>query len=256
MAIVYFEYPGIFVEYPNDDQASIATFAKESLDRLSTVTLGKKLIGEFAPADSKPNWGQTYKMCTLGISPPSIQNLGFPAKPKVRTGLAETKDAPGDFNNVQGRKPQKIVTWWPKSENTSLRQGIQVMPAMAPAEWQQGNISLEANPNKKTGKPNPEKFKYYGENQTFFIAFVHELIHAYNALNGTSRQDSGEEEQLTVGIHGFINATYTENKFRALFNMRLRADYKSISGIKADVNIVQNMTPFCRESGVEARAPK
>lgn len=276
-------YPGIFVEYDERDQSGLSEFVSASLDRLSTQVLGKQFLAEFAPAKGKPSHGDDYKNFTLGIYPPIVTQASKVLKrpAKLLTGIMETKDskrailaathsmksglAPGEKSDPLA---QEIHIWWPKSENTSLYRGIQVMPEVGqegapnqidttkiqPAkEWVENTIKLQAF--NKHGELLPHKFQYHGHNQTFFIAFVHEMIHAYRGLTGQAANTVEEEETATVGLHGAVNNTYTENKFRALFNVKLRPDYKSCSAIKQDLNIVESMTPFCAENHVKAKAP-
>ena len=203
--------------------------------------------------------GSNYRDYTLGIFAPTVTKIGFGkgAKQQIRTAVAETRDAfGGGVVSLGAKKPQKIITWWPESENTQLRQGIKVMSHEPPAEWIKGTVNLETTKKNDPNTPQPEKFSYHGGNETFFIAFVHEMVHAYNGLIGAAKDETTDEEQQTVGINAFVNNKYTENKFRALFSMKLRADYKSMPSIPRDVTIVQSMTPFCQLHDVQPRAPR
>lgn len=53
----------------------------------------------------------------------------------------------------------------------------------------------------------------------------HELIHCVHALYGQTKANDKDEEWATVGIKGFENETYTENKLRANAGIELRLKY-------------------------------
>ncbi len=75
---------------------------------------------------------------------------------------------------------------------------------------------------------------YYSNNElltkdgTWLIPHItlgHELIHAWHYLNGAAERDDRSEEHMTVGIKGFGDMPFTENKLRAEAGLPVRTKY-------------------------------
>jgi Effector protein len=236
------EYPGIFVEYDADDQRTFLDFVKSVLSDMSKLPIGLQLLREFAPGDGKPTWGPDNNNCTLLIRPPT----NVSAK---TTDTMQTLKAHGRGVAAVGQKhAQKIIAWWPGSENTSLRKGMKELPK----SWTNHTINLEAV--SKSGERKPLKFLYHGHNETFAIALIHEMIHAYNGIKGEELEDQAQEEAQTVGLFHYFDRPYTENKFRASLGMKPRDDYKSFPHLGQDVNVVDHLQPFCARNSVRFKA--
>lgn len=88
------------------------------------------------------------------------------------------------------------------------------------------------------------EFQYYGETQTFRIALIHEMIHAYYGLIGEGTASDSAEEKKVVGIYEFRDRKYTENKFRFLLDLPLRDDYKRL-GIESDIELWPECETWC-----------
>lgn len=231
--IFFDDYNGIFVEYDSPDQESFVTFVKSVLSDMKRYSLGADLIAEFSPGGGKPSWGPDNKNCTLLIRPPTKVSA-------QTTDVMQTIKAFGKgVSAVESKHAQKIIAWWPGSENTGLRRGMKELPS----GWTKGIVNLAAV--SKTNEPRPDKFLYHGKNETFAIALIHEMIHAYNGMVGEEHEDKAQEEAQTVGMFQYFSRKYTENKFRAFLGMKPREDYKSFAHLGKDVNIVEKLQPFC-----------
>lgn len=248
MTIVHLEKeaPGICVEYGAEDQASLLLFVRNVVDELSKLPLGRELLAEFAPGGGKPHLGLSHFNCTVVIAAPTAVSAST-------TAVMQTLSAPTHKFGAQAveakRKAQRILAWWPGSENTSLRKGMKVLPP----EWTKKSIDMTTVIGAKKRKE--PKFYYHGRKETFSIALIHELIHAYHGLTGQEHDDGGQEESQTVGLFANFNRKYTENKFRAAMDMPMRSDYKGLPGLGVDVNVVKNLQPLC-ERPLRLKSPK
>lgn len=238
---------GLCVEYEQADQDGLVIFVKEVVEQLRSVSLGKEFLAEFVPGSGKPSLGEAYGHCTAVVVAPTAVSA-------KTTAAMQTLAAPvfkfGAQAALEKCKAQRVIAWWPGSENTSVRKGMKVMPA----EWTSGTVKMETSVSKRTGAP---KFYYHGHRETYAIALIHELIHAYHGITGLEADDKADEESQTVGLKQHFSRKYTENKFRVLFNLPLRLDYKSISILqKKDIEMVKNLESFCDLVGMKSRLTK
>lgn len=268
MAKVPSKYPGILIEYDSSDQpqASLVTFVEEvltTIDGLSNSSspavssLGKNFLAEFGGADLKLDSYHTHdgKSYSLLIRPPMVLDDG--AKKRITIAVMETKSFNPSGEKHLKPRAQIIECWWPDSVNsTNIKAGVGVLPDA----WSKENIKLsgavsggkiESAFRPKGVKPDDKhelgkgEFFYYGQIHTYQIALIHEMIHAYHGIKGTSRSGTGgdvaAEEKMVVGLFGHQDQKYTENKFRALLGMQPRKDYKSLN-VTDGMNANQRIT--------------
>jgi hypothetical protein len=260
---------GILIEYDtkDDEQKKFLTFVFTTLRLIKGLSnealgpLGEDFLKEFS--NDQLNLKSYHEVegvkYTLLIRPPMVKNITGGTTTVIDVMQAKNLAAlPGPSSlliptssSTKGLA-QIIECWWPESQNSTLRKGINVLPPMQKEKKVQleGEIETKAletdykPPSKKTtgGKYTLEndEFFYYGQRHTYQIALIHEMIHAWHGISGTSlagpEGGTKAEEKMVVGIYGNENVKYTENKFRALLNMPPRTDYKSQSIPKYEGN--------------------
>jgi hypothetical protein len=250
--------PGIAVECA-DENFALASYAMRAIMRLASKPLGQQFLAEFNP-DRWPaecQWPAVpYKSATVLITQPDTTKPRFGSAETMKIAAAETKV----MGAKEGNRRQRIVSWWPGSENSAVGQGIKIatkgaFPAPDPISGKQVARFPAADPERPATDPDyvvPGEFIYHGARENFEIVLIHELIHAYHGLHQTLAGFAGDvdaqreaEEKMVVGIYEYKGERYTENKFRFLFNFPPRDDYKSLK-IKPDVTMAQQWAVWCK----------
>jgi len=242
MEVVDSRFKGIAISWDSEDNEQANSFVKfvnETLDRLFNLPLGKDLLAEFTNPDGLLS--RHEKGHTLIIRPPMLVKFNK----SVKIDVAETKSFDPNKEKA-GKLAQIIETWWPGSEKSSLKAGIKIPPSKWKNEFGQKRVVLSGSvPMKHIKFPKvegdgdefalpPEKFYYAGQIHTFQIALIHEMIHAWHGICGTSlvspgSKDATSEEKQVVGLPPYHEKKYTENKFRFLLDMPLRENYVSLN---------------------------
>jgi hypothetical protein len=238
--------PGIAIEC-DDENFTLAAYAQRAIFRLAGTPLGRRFLAEFAPdrwPDDRKWPADPYRHATVLITQPSGEKPKFGSSEAAKLAVAETKIA----GRKEGKTLQRIVSWWPGSENSRLGQGIKFLHDTFPAPDPDRSAT-----DKRYVEPG--EFIYHDSREKFEIVLIHELIHAYHGLKGTFANETGDtptvqakEERCVVGIYEFKEETYTENKFRFLFGWPPRDDYKSLK-IKPDVTLAKAWEVWCTHGG-------
>lgn len=250
--------PGIAIECA-DENFTLASYAMRAIMRLASKPLGQQFLAEFNPDRWPPacKWPAVpYNSATVLITEPDGKGSKFAAPETMKIAAAETKVV----GAKEGARRQRIVSWWPGSENSTLAQGVKFMtkgkfPAPDPIKGTQAAkfpVADSARPSTDPDYVEPGEILYYGARENFEIVLIHEMIHAYHGLHQTLAGFVGgvdaqreEEEKMVVGIYDHQNQRYTENKFRFLFGFPMRDDYKSLK-IKPDVTMANQWDVWCK----------
>ncbi len=199
------EFKGIGFNYEPQQQPFFKAIVKENLRALSLLPTGKALLK--AIRDAKPSYRSDFpRGVNVLLQPPLERNWSTPGL-GARTGVITDQTKYDNFQNGIGK----------------------LIPSM-PSKTQVQAVST----NRASDGTGSVAWLFYSNNEIlsdsgmWFIPHItmgHELIHCLHSLWGEMDKNSRYEEYKTVGIKGFQDYTYTENKLRADAGFPTRTKY-------------------------------
>lgn len=205
MVQILAEYGGFAVEYDQTKNPYFKSIMLENLTLLQSKDLGRKLLKLIK--DATPQSRGSFPLGVNVVCRPfqmqyiqSGQKLAYSAGSAVRDTLAASAHPK---HNVQGCRFHKY--------------GSSLNKAVDPAQ------------NDKNGTvcymdfANTQVMESDGTPTWAHIVLAHELIHSYHCLYGMHA--GAEEEKKTTGIDGYEAEEFTEQAFRAVFDLPARKGY-------------------------------
>lgn len=209
------EFPGLGFDYDPQKDLYFKVIAKENLRKLKQLATGKALLK--ALRDARPGANNFPKGVNVVLQPPLSRQYSAP-------GLA------GGNANIKIGDQGKYDDWY-YGRKGMLMPSINAKIACQGVDESEGVGKMTGNGRVGTGCA---CWVYYNNNElrtkdgTWLVPHVtlgHELIHAWHYLNGAAERNDRSEEHMTVGIKGFQNMPFTENKLRAEANIPQRTKY-------------------------------
>jgi hypothetical protein len=210
------EFPGIAFDLDPGKHPFFKALVKENLRKLNELPTGKALLKAIAKATPQYRSKRLPKGANVLIAPPMDREFLIPGMKKDGTVLDQGKvDA---WRN--GTEGYKLIPTLSSKTQVSADCGKSQGAAKYPNPHGSGGGSTCS-----LYYTNTELLSDSGEWFIPHVTMGHELIHCYHALYGASKWDDKDEEWFTVGIKGFENETFTENKLRADAGFPLRKKY-------------------------------
>ena len=213
------EFKGIGFDYDASAQPFFKAIVKENLRKLAALKTGKGLLKLIKNASPAYRLKAAPKSVNVVIQPPLDRDFLTPGMKR------------GGAVHDQGK-----VDAWRNSEAGDI--GVKLIPTLS-SKTQVGSHCTKSQGAPKYAPPegtgggstcylmysNTEILSDSGLWAIPHITMGHELIHCLHALYGKSKFDDRQEEYYTVGIKGYDNEAYTENKLRAEAGFPLRKKY-------------------------------
>lgn len=203
------EFKGIGFNYDPQQQPFFKAMVKENLRALSLLPTGKgilKAIRDLKPAHRVKQW-------------PSGVNV------MMQPPLTKTWNTPGLSGQLAGR-----ITDQTKFDDFQKGKGRLIPGISSKTSLQEDNRTAASNGTGSVCTLFYSNTEILSDEGTWFIPHItmgHELIHCLHGLKGIMNPDNRLEEYSTVGIKGYENNIYSENKLRKEAGFPLRTKYFS-----------------------------
>lgn len=200
------EFKGIGFNFDPTQQPFFKAIVKENLRLLNTLPTGKALLKAIRDAKPKHRLNGWPSKVNVVLQPPITRTWSTPGL-GARSGKITDQ---GKFDAFQQR---------PTDANPDLRGQGKLIPGISSkTQVQEDNKAAASDGSGSVAWLFYSNNEILSDSGTWFVPHItmgHELIHCLHALWGEMDTNNRFEEYKTVGIKGFENYTYTENKLRA-----------------------------------------
>jgi hypothetical protein len=210
------EFKGFGFNYDPLQQPMFKALCKENLRLLATLQVGKRLLK--AIEDARPGYRNNYpRGVNVVLQPPLNKQWSTPGLGAMSGKITDQTK----FDNfLDARNPANLQ---------ADRKAGKLIPGMnAKTCLQEDNKKAASDGTGSTATLFYSNTEMLSDTGTWFIPHVtmgHELIHCLHALWGEMDPNDKFEEYKTVGIKGYHDSQFTENRIRQEAGYPLRTKY-------------------------------